>query len=351
MKRLSILFTVSLALGACGATPEKILSTVDETDPVRRDANLDDLRSIAENSGEDNGLRCYAVKAMGRMGDPREDVVTTLGGLVQGGDSTALRAWAAWALGELGSEAGVSPLIRTLTSPVAPDVGYHALEALARLQAHVIRDGTIQGDALKALNAYSANQREAPPDVYHLLDESLSNLKYCVEVLRDESEALTIESSDARTWNNAYRAAFKLLTFMTDRNDQVAADAPTKRRLLEEAFGRLAEDKLLTHRGLAMLSAHGIGACASREAIAPIASPSLARIYLNGDDAVRLVGVWGLARLQLYAPEAKAVMRDRLLTDEQNPRIFELLADIHDGTDEHDAIQKLFNLGEQDHDG
>jgi hypothetical protein len=325
-------------------TPEKILGMLDERAEEEVQANLVDLAEMAGDEDEDRGLRCYAVKVLGRLKRPDEKVIDALGNNVTSSTDSTVRAWSAWALGALNTPRSLSYLNNTLRKGVGPVIGYFALEALGKLYKEILVDPEVQEQTLLALNAFSANLKETLPSVYGLLDKTLANLEFRVSILKKELDLLKRTGSDERAKKNVYWALYKLLSHMTERKDQIAAGAEKMRLFLEAAHEMIFAKEIKTSRSMSMMAALGLGRSCDRHILASLAAPGVSTLYTVGAPSVRVIAAWSLLRLQLYAPKARELLRSRVLQNETEPQIFRLMADMNDKTDEFDAIQKLFNL-------
>lgn len=344
MKHLAVLLLLSLAAGGC-TTPDDILEKLDErTDEEIRD-NVSHLTGMAGDSDEETILRCYAIKVLGMLKQPDDYSVRTLGLIVSRGGSGMLQEWAAWALGELEDSDAVPHLNDALQRPIGRSLGYRVVEALAKLFPHLVQDSSVTKETIRALTSYSANQKSALPEIYTVLEKAVSTLEFLVDVLHDFLNDPKNSLKDGRTWRSTYRAIYKLLELMEKRQAEIINIAPSQRKLLDRAFQDMSSSKVRSSRPMALLAAHGIGRTSDHLDLAARAAPGIIKFYNPGRSAsVRLVSAWSMTRLQLYEASVSSTLRSRVLAAETNPQIFDLLADIHDRTDDYDEIQKLFTI-------
>jgi len=343
MIRAGIFLCITMLTAGC-MTPEDILAKLDEQTEEMLLENSADLTEMAGDSDEDTGLRCYAIKVLGRLNKPDETVISTLGSNVTGAANSMVRAWSSKALGKMGRPEAAPYLIQALKNTESGFAGYYALEALARMYQHIIKDKDIQEKTLRAITTFTGNLKEETPTISTLLYDSLSSLAFCVSILEKDLKDLNSNKKDQRVWQSTYRSLFNLLKFIEDRNKQIASNASKQRMLLENGYQFATSKQVRASRTMSMLAAQGIGLSSNRQGLADLAAPGVIDLARSSNDSVRLVSAWSLSRLQLNAPEAKKTLRNQILLNETNSQLFQLLADIHNQADEFDEIQKVFNL-------
>ncbi len=341
MKLAALFLSISFAAAGC-MSPEDILEKLDQRTDEEIAGNVSELTALAGDPDETTSLRCYAMKVLGMLRHPTDYTVRTLGRLVSRGHDERIREWAAWALGELGDPGAVPHLNEALNKPISRKLGYRVVEAQAKLYPHLIDDATVTRETISALTTYSGNQKSTLPEVYTVLNRAVSTLDHLVDVLH---RFLAESGRDSSALHSTYRAIYQLLELMEKRNLEVADNAPSQRMLLEKAFQDLSCGKVRANRTMALLAAQGIGRTANHFDMAARAAPGLIRFYVpNCAASVRLLSAWSMTRLQIYEASVCSALRKNVLAAETNPQVFDLLADIHDRTDEYDEIQTLFPI-------
>src|ERR1043166_5518523 len=126
---LIFLLLASTVLAQKGLVHQPIIVTITQAEDERRWS--DDLMQLLANPSP--AVRKRAALAAGRIGD--EGAVKSLSYVLERDTDTSVRAMAAFALGEIESEAGADALIAVLKNTSAPvEIRARAIEGLGKIE-------------------------------------------------------------------------------------------------------------------------------------------------------------------------------------------------------------------------
>jgi hypothetical protein len=270
------------------------------------------------------------------------------GALLAERNAPAVRARAAWALGELSRGrpwAEVQPVASLLMDAMRQpgldaETAYAVVEAFGK--AYPPHSHSFDEDlaATKALNTLAANQTTQVPPIYHVVLNRVLTLEVAVQLLRDEvAEARARPSPQALA--EAHNAMLTTVRWMAARQDVLLARAGEDRARIEAAFDALLAALDLPDRRLVLLLTWSLGQVSTEPAFAALVGERVGRLRADDDPLVRMVSAWSLSRLRAALP-AREALRATLLSDEADARVYALLALTQADPAELDVVQKLW---------
>src|SRR5687767_3128263 len=131
----------ALVLQACAIHPTYVLDLADaDTDEDVVEA-AKEAREFLVEEFRPQPVREAAALTLGRLRRADPEVIAALGGvLASAAEDVRLRAFAAWALGEMRTDASLAALVNALRAPIGAPAGQYLLEAIAKHDALLARE-------------------------------------------------------------------------------------------------------------------------------------------------------------------------------------------------------------------
>jgi hypothetical protein len=344
-----LIAAVTVTLSGCATTSGEILDRMDADGPREIALACESTAQLLSDPRRPSALHRSAVLVLGRLRSPcAAPALAEV--LADRSRSPELRAAAAWALGELRSEDSLSPLVASLRGELPLPIAERVLEAVSKHDALVAQSPQRLVELVEAMVSWAARQPAAPPALYDLLDRRARTLPVAVQVvLRSTAAAKT---GDAAARAAVYQAVFELWSRLEQSRAEIAAAGPEWSPRIKEAVQAMRAAIGGRDPATTLLVLWSLGRLSDLREIAEAAGPAL--IGERGDDAerpttwgdrrVRLVAAWALARMQLHTLGARRALVFDLLSQEREPLVLALLADLSGRAEDRDLVQKLFGI-------
>jgi hypothetical protein len=345
--RALILLPVALAT-ACATTPEQVYDLMDaETDEARAEASAE-AAALVRDRRRHRAVRMAAARTLGRLRVDDEVVVSALREtLLDGSSNRDVRAYAAWALGELRTARSLDALASALRLQLQPLVGEHVLEGLTKHYAVMSKDHETLVRVVEGLVFFAGNhQGGALPPTYDLLSVHTRTIPVNVEVLARAIDAMrTTQTPGSRA--AMYNAAYELLAKLESNKDEVVAGAAAWETRVRAAVDTSVQASRAGHRPTSLLVLWYLGRLAEVPEVARPSAVALAKPAwptADADPKHRLVAAWTLARMQVHALGPRRALLMDLASRELEPTVLRILADVSPRSDELDQLQKVLGL-------
>lgn len=343
----------SLALvlaSACATAPTHMYDLMDAEGDDAVESALAEAAEVLTDPGARMVTREAAARALGRLRRDPPVVIEALAFGLAAHQPPGLRRQAAWALGELRSPAGLPPLTAALRSPLDDETGAYVLEAVAKLYPVMARDEETLVTVVEAMVFYAGNRAGAPAALYDLLGARTRTVAVNVRVLGNALQTLAAANT-AGNRAAVYNATLELLEKVASRRDEIRAGPAAWAGRVEAAMRavRAAHDAdpeagLMVLWYLGQLAQEQELAGPAAEVLAGPDVADAARPTRAPRAAERLVAAWALARLQVHALGPRRALLLDLLSDELEPRVLRLLADLPSRGGEPDPVQRILGL-------
>ena len=292
-----------------------------------------------------------AARALGRLKASAPRAVNALQATMA--DRSApedLRCMAAWALGELRTDASVAALTDALRVGLNERLAAYVLEGLAKHTALLANDEATLLAVVENLVYFEGNRRGKLPASYSLLSAKTRTVGVNVQVLaRTIKEARRRRSERQRA--ALYNAAFELLERLDSRRNEIAAGPSKWATKIDAAIDVAASAYEVDDLRTQILVLYFLGRMATAPEIADRASGAAERLDLGRTPTAgsRLLAVWALNRLQLSAAGPRRILVTDILTTIQHPEVLRLLGGLVSsrGAESMDAPQRWLELGTQ----
>jgi HEAT repeat protein len=311
---------------------------------------VEEASAFLAGRGRSLAVRMAAAKTLGRLGRPAPNAIDRLREVLEStSEPDQLRAYAAWALGEMRHERSLVALQSALRRPMGAVTGHYLLEALAKHFANMSSDRDILVDVVEAMVFFAGNQKKTPPAIYDVLDAKTKttpvNVRILARTLQARSPSATKEQKAA-----VYNAAFELLAKLDLIRDEIIAGRGAWLTRVKEAIRESHRAYSTADLRTRLLVVWYLGKLAGVEELARPAAEALvgSRGDLRGRPTqsprpgLRLVAAWTLARMQLHAPGPRQALLADLLAKEVESSIIDLIGDVSSRPEEHDQLQKIF---------
>lgn len=332
------------ALGAGCTKPETFLERIDLPTEEERVKAIFEAAEFASKAKSKEPLRCYALESIGKMRTRDSEVIEKIAVILKDTSApTSVRQWAAWALGESRTDLAYQQIVGTMDIQMDDAVAYYALDALGKLFPLKVRGDEDVERVTEQLNSLAAKQSKTLPRIYHVVLQRIASLPVLVRVM-DKAIAPMKGGGDRDRLLKAYNAAFAVLNYMHLHQKELTADLAANRTMLTDAFDHALDGLDPDVEILSLVIAWYSAYLAGDQDMAPLAAEQLAAQVRHRSPRVRLIISWGLARMQLIAPPARAGLREKLLPAESDERVLELLSAVHDGKGRPGQLQLLFGI-------
>lgn len=341
---------LGLAAG-CATAPTHMYDLMDaEGDEAVADA-LESAAAVLSDRGARAATREAAARTLGRLRSDAPAAISALQLGLAADQAPGLRRQSAWALGELRSPAALPVLTAALRSPLDDETGAYLLEAVAKHYPVMAGDEETLVRVVEAMVFYAGNRQGAPAAMYDLLGARTRTVAVNVRVL---SNALQTLSSANTAGNRAavYNATLELLEKVASKTGEIRAGPAAWSARVEAAMraARAAHDA--DPEGTGLLVLWYLGQLASEQELAGPAGqvlagddvPEAARPTRSPRAAQRLVAAWALARLQAHALGPRRALLLDVLSDELEPKVMQVLADLPVRAGEVDAVQRVLGI-------
>ena len=336
---------------ACRTTPSAMLELMDaQSESEVNDAVSTTARVLGRGPFES---RMAAAKTLGRLKRPKPEAINALSGVLANPSQDArLRAYCAWALGEMRARASLEVLTKALRQPMNENTSYYVLEALAKHYALIQRDQDSLVNLAEALVFYSGNQKGKIPTIYDVLNARTRTVEVNVRVLERSLKRVQSDRGP-KSLAALYNAAFELLANLELNKEEIKASAASWRDRVREAMGqsekaRAAQD-LRTNRlilwylgRLGVIPEIGLPAA---EALVGSGGRSKTRPTLAPDSSQRMLAAWALARMLLHGPGPRRALLTDVLLQEKEPAILDMVGRISSRAEDYDQLQKTLGVG------
>ncbi|NMB77140.1 MAG: hypothetical protein GYA21_18685 [Myxococcales bacterium] len=347
MRALTLLALV-LAAG-CAWTSTAVAELEDVRGDGERRQAVSRMARWLQDPGLDPALRLTSARTLGRLRLPQPDAVSALRVvLLTVGEEAALRATAAWALGQMRSEPSLDALIAALRVPMEGLIGDYVLQALARHIALIEREAERSQQVVEGLVFFAGNQREPPPPVYQYLNARLRTPEVNRRVLESILASPRGTSEQRLAIIQAVHELFRSLEMARD----AIRGRPEAWRATLEAAVKLAGRAFATgDRATRAMLLHRLGRLSDLPEVAQPAGRLLAgeealaglRPLASAEPRLRLLSLWALYRMLPHVLGPRACLQRELLVQETDPGVLELLRALSPAG--ADALQKI--LGQE----
>lgn len=338
----------SFALCGCGSTPATYYNLMEASSDREVDEAVSRASGAVGDRGLDSALRMAAARTLGRLRSDSPRAIRALTRALQPSEPPGVRRWAAWALGELRSSAGLSPLAQALHSDLDPATAHRVFEALAKHYAILSRDEDTVVQVVQGMVSYAGRSKVSPPPLYDLLGRRTRTVGVNVRVLEQALDKVR-RNSTPKARAEVYNAAFELLDGLEAQRDAIRA-APDqwapRIQAAVDAGGRVTElkDRDAILLVLAYLGRFGDDRAMAQPAARALLERSRVRLGRFEDPAVRLVATWTLARLAVQALGPRRTLLVDVLSREIDPAVLALLSDLAPGEDSLDVLQRILGV-------
>lgn len=346
MRALTPLFFTAFA--ACATTPETVYDLMDaQTDEARSNASAE-ASTLLQQRRRPFAVRMAAARTLGRLRVQDENVVSTLRGvLLDTGENRDLRAYAAWALGELRTSLSLEALDAALRLQLPPIVAEHVLEGLTKHYAVMSKDHETLVRIVEGLVFFAGNHESGRlPPTYDLLSIHTRTLPVNVEVL-DRAIASMSERSTPKTQAATYNAAFELLSKLEETEPEIVAGAAAYESRVRAAVETSVNAARTGDAPTSVLVLLYLGRLSRSAEIARPSSTALAKPAWPttwAEPSRRVVAVWALARMQVHALGPRRALLMDVVAKELEPAVLRILADLSPRPDELDQLQKILGV-------
>lgn len=293
--------------------------------------------------------------SVGRLGVIRPELLQQALAVVgEPSAAPAVRARAAWALGELGrvaTPAEAAEISAGLQRRMQPGIDAETAAALVEAfgKAYAPHSHSVDDDiaAARALTRLTASMKQAPPPAAEVVLDRLLSPEVTVRLLREVlTEARARPSPQASA--ELYLATLTTVRWMAARQAQLLASWGTQQTLTRAAFEALLDTLDPRDRELTLLLCWSMGNIAAEPLFAELIGGRLASQLSSPDPATRLVAAWAHYALRGGLPEREA-LRARLTgggptAAEADPRVLELLGALRGSAAELDPVQRLMGV-------
>jgi hypothetical protein len=343
--RAKVLFWCALIVVSTGCTtPDSLMKlTLQKGSGDEREA-AEKLGTVVENSSMDDGLRCWALRALSYMEQVPPPVFGAVARVVRDtSEAPCVRSWGAFTLGQWGKKEGLGPLVDAMSSSVDARTGYHVLEALSRMLPMLLEDTGINERMIEAMTIFAARQSQDLPTVYALLREYAVGLVALTITAERIIKKGPIAGSMQRS-EEVYTAVFRMLSNIEVAKGRFLAAYADNAKALSVAFelAYSAVDK--RYRPTWLLLAWYGGVLGDNRELAELCEDRLALWLKSADPSLRILTLWSLTRMELYSSKARAALVATVIRSEEDEEVLKLLGmlAVQDGVP--DQVQRLLEV-------
>ena len=301
--------------------------------------------------------RAAAWRSVGRLGVLDDAVLADARtALLAPTNAPAVRASAAWALGELSrgrAWADAKPvallLQEAMTAPLDAEAAYAVVEAFGK--AYPPHEHSFDEDlaASRALNTLAANQTTQMPSIYYVVLDRVLTIEVAIRLLRDEiQEART--SRNEQNLAEAYNAVLTTVRWLGSRQEQLVNGFGEQKTTIGAAFDALLGALDLEDRRMTLMLMWSLGNVSTEPVFADLVGERASVVVRQTDPLVRMITAWSLSRL-MASPAARTATREGILGTEADSRVLEMLGAIRAHSDAPDLVQKLYQVETQKGEG
>ena len=299
------------------------------------------LAQYAADRNNEVSKRCWALRASSRLKKQPLSAIKRLGQIVaDSGDDPTVRRWAAHALGELRRKETIPYFMTALERPIDHVTSYYMLEGLAKLVAVVVQDTRLNDKVLSAMNTYAAQQKKFPPDIYDLLNESVTNLAVLAMMLKRTAAA----KGKRVDFLEAYTAIYRTLSFLSLKKKPLLASFKDNEKAISETFKLSFASTKRTHQALLLLIGWYAGILGDNPEFSRYCATRIGQWASSADTRLRLLVVWSLTRMELHQESARQALIARVLHHEKNPKVMRLLGALRTREGQPDKLQELMKV-------
>lgn len=364
--RSCVAAALTLTLTACVTTPADLYDLADAADESERLDNSAEAAEVLTRRGP-IAVRLAAARTLGRLRVVDATVVGALRAVLLQRETPELRAYCAWALGELRSELSLAALQASLREPLEPIVATHVMEGLAKHYAVMTKDRETLVSIVEALVFFAGNHGATLPPTYDLLSANTRTVTVNVEVLKrtiDRAKQKTSGGGELSAEERAatYSAAYELLARVLDNRGEIVAGPAAWATRVDASVATSVDAIAIGDPKSAMLILWYLGRLAEIPEVARPTAKILPTTLLGAGRATRrdtargptdpvalghrIVATWAVARMQVHALGPRRALLLDVLSKEIEPQVFRMLGDLSRRSDEHDQIQKILGVVE-----
>jgi hypothetical protein len=345
---------LALVAAALAVAPGKIAYLADYKSADQQAANARDAARIGarlpKRPERAAAARAVSWQIVGRLHvDDPAIVDSVIRAYSADGNAPAVRASAAWAMGELGrglpwdarSRAMTDALLASMSTDLDPDTAYSAVEALGKLYPQHEHTPDEDLAAAKGLNALAARQTTRLPAIYYVVQQRVLSLEVAVRLLRDVVVSAR-QQRDETALAEAYSGALSMVRYLGGRQDQLSSSYAERRVQIGAAFDGLLDALELEDRRVVLMVLWSLGEVAEDPVFAELVAERMAPLATHADPSVRLVVGGSLARLDSARPAREALRA--ALAAESDDRVLRLLHALHTDPAAMDVVQRLFDV-------
>jgi hypothetical protein len=345
MSRAARWCVAAIALGVLGAgcvtTPESLMKLSRASAQGEADKAAARLVEVAASRDYDVARRAWALRALGALGRAPLPTLHRLGALATGpATPPEVRAWAAFALGELRRKEALPYLLQLLADPSDAATCELALDGLCKSIAVILEDPALQSSTTAAMSSYAARATTGLSDVFYVLHERTDTLAASaglIERLLDEP------SLAAPASGQLYAAVLDVLRGLEVGKEQWLAGYDRNEATLRRSIEVVQQAADRGERALALLVAWNAGLLGDRPELAQLWTDAASRFVRDADPARRLLALWALSRLSVYQPSARLALLEALRV-EQDERLLRLAGSLSSGAATPDLLQRLVGV-------
>ena len=350
MRPLStVLLVIFLATG-CGpaTTPEQLMNQGRFRGTPQEQEKALELAQFASNRENDYGLRCWALRALTRLELVPPEAVQKVGDILTNGSSGGyLKAWSAYALGQMRQKEAIPYFISALELSLDEATAYYVLEGLARVVAVIVQDADMNTRVVEAMNRFAAKRNREVPPIFDLLDEHVINLVVLAVTLErmmpDDKGQRKAASAD-----ELYLGVFKALDFIERSKDQFINSYARNKASLERLLFLSYKGAKQSQRPLLLLVAWYSGVLGDNRELANRCAEELTNWLNDADPRLRTIVAWSLIRMDLYSSKAHESLVQKWITQENDPTVLSVLRHLWRQEGKPDALQRIYRVPLED---
>lgn len=339
------LLAALFCVGCAFTTPDDVMRMTLERGTANEEPTSVKLASLAIATEEPLLIRMWALRALGRLERHPLASVQMLGEAVAAGRSgDQWTAYAAYTLGQMRRKEAVPYLVDALASPLSPESSYRVLEALGANLRFVLDDVELNQKAVAGLHHFASIQSQRIGDMYHLVNEYLSNLVVL---------AMTLEAAQKREANqppkrgevgDLYVATQQALLHLLNNKQRYVASFGEKKLALQRVLDLALSDASTSEGMLWLLTAWYAAALADNAEFAGLVIRRLVQWLPSSPASVKLVIVWALARSERHSDVARRAILEAVVAVETDENLLLLLNAMSSESKNLDVYQKSLGL-------
>lgn len=346
---LGLAVAVALACTGCAqTTPDDVMRITLQRGTATEEQASERLATLASTPQEPLLIRMWALRALGRLERHPLATVHLLGeGVAAGRSNDEWTAYAAYTLGQMHRKEAVPYLIRALASSQSPASSHRLLEALGANLKFVLDDVELNQKAVAALHHFASMQSHHIDNMYHLVNEYLSNLVVLAMALEATQKRASQEGAQRGDAGDLYVATQQTLLHILSNKHRYIASFGDKKTQLKRVLDLALSETSTGDEMLWLLTAWYAAALSDNAEFAGLVVRKLVQWLPAAPTSVKLVVVWALARSERYSQAARTALVEGVLAAETDDNVLQLLEAISSESQNLDVFQKALGLTPQ----